>query len=138
MTRKQYILLVDDSAEVRLALRRLLERKGYEIHEAQDGYEASDLCRARRPDAIISDFDMPGMNGLAFLQHVRVMWPEIPRLLLTGRADVEVAARALNEGAVDRLILKPWDCVDLVGIVDLLIHTGAGRGRRVPAHPETP
>jgi CheY-like chemotaxis protein len=119
------ILLVDDEPDMRAALRRSLYRAGATFLEAGDGVEALELLAAHRVDAVISDFEMPRMDGLTLMQHVRLRTPEILRIMVTARADVNVAVRALNEGAVHRFLLKPWDRVDLRGIVDMGLR---GRG----------
>ena len=60
-------------------------------------------------DVVISDFLMPDMNGLQFLSAVREMYPELPRILLTGYADKENAIRAINEVSLFQYLEKPWD-----------------------------
>lgn len=116
------LLIVDDQPEIRSALRRALGSRSNTIFEARGGEEALEVLREHDLDAVVSDYDMPGMNGLDFLQRVRITWPSVRRILLTGRADVHVAARALNEGAVNRFLLKPWDAYELKGIVELTLH----------------
>ena len=115
------ILIVDDEPDIRGALRRSLN--GYTIHEAGDGVEALDKLRDIEVDAIVSDYNMPRMNGLELLTNARIMYPQVLRILLTARADVHLAVRALNEGSVHRFLLKPWDHIDLRGILRMAIHT---------------
>tara|TARA_R110002096_G_scaffold44526_5_gene120079 strand:+ start:9983 stop:10300 length:318 start_codon:yes stop_codon:yes gene_type:complete len=93
------------------------------MYEAGDGVDALALLKKTPCDAIISDFNMPRMNGLDLLTQVRIMYPGMLRILLTARADVHLAVRALNEGAVHRFLLKPWDHVDLKGIVRMALHS---------------
>lgn len=117
------ILVVDDQPEVRSALRRCLKVGGNTVHEARNGEEALELIRDNDIDLIVSDYDMPGMTGLELLQRVRCSDPRLRRILLTGRADVNVAARALNEGSVHRFLLKPWESYDLEGIINLVVRS---------------
>ncbi|MCP4448792.1 MAG: response regulator [Myxococcales bacterium] len=117
------ILLADDEPDIRRALKRSLHVPGYSMHEAGDGVDALALLKRTPCDAIISDFNMPRMNGLDLLTQVRIMYPNMLRILLTARADVHLAVRALNEGAVHRFLLKPWDHVDLKGIVRMALHS---------------
>jgi CheY-like chemotaxis protein len=116
------ILIVDDEDEVRTAIRRSLHVPGYTIYEACDGVEGLEVLRKHQIDAIVADYNMPRMNGLDFLQQVRITRPNVLRILLTARADVHLAVRALNEGALHRFLLKPWDHFDLRGILRIALH----------------
>lgn len=124
------ILLVDDEPDVRKALKRSLHVPGYIMHEANDGVEALALLKTAPFDAVISDFNMPRMNGLDLLTQVRIVYPNMLRILLTARADVHLAVRALNEGSVHRFLLKPWDNVDLKGILRMALHSVQASGAR--------
>ena len=127
MTQDRYsILLVDDEPDVRSALRRSVYVPGYTIHEASDGVSALKLIRSTAVDAVLSDHNMPAMTGLDLLKQLRVLAPQSLRLLITARADVELAMRAVNEGAVHRFLLKPWDGIDLRGILRMALHQRAG------------
>lgn len=117
------ILLVDDEPDIRRAVRRTLATPGYTFHEVDDGLQALALLESQPVDAIVSDYNMPRMSGLDLLTRVRSDYPEIVRILLTARADVHLALGALNEGIVHRFLLKPWDQVDLKGIVQMTIHS---------------
>jgi response regulator RpfG family c-di-GMP phosphodiesterase len=112
------ILLVDDDANVRDAIRRQLSRvSGWHIAEAVDAAAALDYLGRYQVDLVISDFDMPGMSGLEFLDLIRVVHPSIVRLLLTGHDDLHLCLHALNQGLADRFVCKPWDTVDLRQVV---------------------
>jgi response regulator RpfG family c-di-GMP phosphodiesterase len=111
--RRHTILLVDDEDNVRAALRRTLRSEGYEILEAVSGEEGLEVLRARPVDVVITDHAMPKMTGLEFLRAARLHRPDSLRIILTGRADLEMAIRAINEGAIYRFLLKPWDQLDL-------------------------
>jgi CheY-like chemotaxis protein len=89
---------VDDEPDMRAALRRSLYQANATFLEAGDGLEAVGLLRDHPVDAVISDFEMPRMDGLELLQYVRLRLPQVLRIMLTARADVNVAVRALNEG----------------------------------------
>lgn len=118
MEQKRYkLLIVDDDPEVRKSLRRGLRGNEFDIVEAPDGETGLTMLHAEKPDVVISDYSMPGMNGIDFLHQVRMQMPSTLRIVLTGEIDVKIAARALNEGAADRFLLKPWERVDLLGIV---------------------
>jgi DNA-binding response OmpR family regulator len=119
------VLLVDDDPEIRAALRRALRGSEYQVIEAPDGETGLAVFRTNPIDIVISDYEMPGMDGLDLLQRVRLQHPRVLRILLTGRADVQVAMRALNEGAANRMLLKPWDQVDLVGTLRIAARASA-------------
>lgn len=120
MTKKAKILIVDDERDVRSALRRTLRE--LDVIEADCADDALAILATEKVDAVISDYDMKGGNGLDLLQRVRIRYPAVVRILLTGRASIPVVCRALNERTVDRILLKPWTQVDLKGVVDLALH----------------
>lgn len=116
MDKPTTVLLVDDDDDVRQALRRSLSIEGYKVFESGSGAEALRLLQAIDCiDVVIADFDMPGMDGLDLLRRVRICWPPVFRVLLTGRTDVSLAIKALNEQAAHRYFLKPYDTFDLPG-----------------------
>lgn len=107
------LLLVDDEDSVRSALRRTLRGEGYEIVDVPSGEEGLRILKERPIDIIISDHAMPTMTGLEFLRVARLVRPDTMRIVLTGQADLEMAVKAINEGAIYRFLLKPWDQIDL-------------------------
>ena len=113
MTAKHTLLIVDDEDAVRSALRRTLRGEGYEILEAASGPEGLKILTQRPVDLVISDHAMPSMTGIEFLRSARMIRPDSMRIMLTGHADLEMAIRAINEGAIYRFLLKPWDQLDL-------------------------
>ncbi len=104
------VLLVDDDQRVLSALTRLLRPDGVGVLSAASGEEALVLLEEHGASigAVISDYAMPGMNGAELLRAVRLRWPDITRVLLTGNADLPAAAQAVNEGQLSRLYTKPW------------------------------
>jgi response regulator RpfG family c-di-GMP phosphodiesterase len=104
------VLFVDDEPAVLSALTRLLRPDGVRVLTAGDGVEALDILdsHAATVGVVMSDYSMPGMNGAELLRSVRERWPDITRVLLTGNADLTAASRAVNEGQLSRLFMKPW------------------------------
>ncbi len=102
------VLIVDDSRAQRLIFARHLRQWGYEIHEAASGHEALEICRNREFDLILSDWIMPGMDGLDLCKALRAL----PRenycyfILLTSKNDKDAVAEGLNVGA-DDFLSKP-------------------------------
>jgi len=100
------VLIIDDEQSVRVALTRILEASGYLVSAAESG-EAGLLVLERIPvHLVISDNHMPGMPGIDFLKLVRVRYPNVVRIMLTGDPDPETPVRSINEGEVYRFIRK--------------------------------
>ncbi len=103
-------LVVDDSSVIRKVARRILEKLGFQIVEAEDGEQALEACRSTMPDAVLLDWSMPKMDGYEFLQNLRRL-PDGDRpkvVFCTSRNDVAHIARALHAGA-NEYIMKPFD-----------------------------
>ncbi|MDO8310341.1 MAG: response regulator, partial [Sideroxyarcus sp.] len=107
------ILLVDDEPNVLKALQRVFRQENYAIVTASGGQEALELLRKEPFHLMISDYMMPGISGAELLKQVKALKPEIIRIMLTGHADTNAVMGAINEGAVYKFILKPWDDNDL-------------------------
>ena len=125
------ILLVDDEPGILSSLRRLLRPSGYKIHTAEGGAAGLEILEKETIDLVISDMRMPEMDGAKFLEQVRLRWPEVVRILLTGYADISSTIAAINRGEIFRYISKPWEDNDLV-----LIVRDALEGRRLRAENE--
>ncbi len=108
------ILVVDNEASILQMISDVLEVEGYKMVTASEGLEGSRLLSEKSPDLIISDYSMPGMNGLELLEMAREKVPEAARILCTGYADVEMALSAVNKGAVNRILTKPFSPDELV------------------------
>lgn len=107
------ILTVDDDPYVLSSLRRLLAREGYRILEAANGAEGLELLRNHAVSLIISDQRMPVVIGAEFLARARLVSPHSMRIMLTGYAEVEAVAQAINEGGIHFYFNKPWDDAQL-------------------------
>lgn len=97
------ILVVDDEENTRIALTRLLSREGYEVHTAANGLEALSCLRDRPAELIITDLNMPEMNGLAFLRELNREYPASNVIMITAFGEVESYLEALNLGAFEYL-----------------------------------
>ena len=102
------VLLVDDEERVTSGLRRNLRRR-FEIETCNDPEAALDLVAGQDEpfSVVVSDYQMPGINGIDFLAAVRNIAPETVRIMLTGQADLAASMRAVNEGEVFRFLTKP-------------------------------
>ena len=114
-TRK--VLFVDDEPNILNALKRLLRSEPYECCFAIGGKAALDLLEKEAVHIIVTDLGMPEMDGLTLLRHVQQKYPDIVRLVLSGRADTGSILKAINSGNVYRYIVKPWNNMDLEIII---------------------
>jgi signal transduction histidine kinase len=109
------VYVVDDDALVTESLSRALALEtDWSVLAFNDGATALSAMATTPPDAVLSDFKMPGMDGMVFLGHVRARFPDVVLLLLTGYADKESAIRAINEVGIWQYVEKPWDLGDLI------------------------
>ena len=102
------ILLVDDNLDSLQGLSTLLSGWGYEVEQAQNAEEALARAQARRPDLIIADLVMTGMDGLALAGALQQEFPTVTVIILTGHATVDTAVAAMKQGVYD-YITKPVD-----------------------------
>lgn len=107
--RRRTLLLVDDEQPIISALKRLFRRDGYHLLTAHSGAEALELLASHPVDVIISDQRMPGMTGVEFLRRTKALHPDTIRMTLSGFADLQSIIDAVNEGAVYKFLMKPWD-----------------------------
>jgi len=108
------ILLVDDSPSVLKALRRTFALEDWDTICATSAAGAMKVLAEQDVDIIITDETMPGITGTELLEQVRDLYPEIIRIMLTGATDIEVAKRAVNQGAIYRFFTKPWEDYELL------------------------
>ncbi|MFZ0639988.1 MAG: response regulator transcription factor [Candidatus Acidiferrales bacterium] len=106
------ILVVDDAPQVRRVMRATLTAEGYTIFEAREGAEALEIFRAKRPDIILLDVNMPGMNGLEACREIRRN-SDVPIIMLTVRNAERDKVLALDAGA-DDYVVKPFGMQELL------------------------
>jgi len=103
------VLYVDDEPALLRAFSRMMRDLGLTIDLAPSGAEAIRQIEQTDYSVVISDFNMPGMNGAALFRRCRDLLPDAWRILVTGYRTFEVVSLGVNDGAVDRVIGKPWD-----------------------------
>ena len=115
------ILAVDDSLTMREMIRLTLEPAGFTVHTADDGVHGTELLDDMAPDVIITDINMPRLDGFGFIQAVRdhSAHRSTPILVLTTEAQPEMKARARAAGATG-WIVKPFDPVKLVKALQMV------------------
>lgn len=118
------VLIVDDEPMARTLLRLMLVRAGYDVSEAEDGYQALVKMRRQQPDIVILDVMMPGMDGFTVCENMRAD-EQLSRLviMLSAKTDVQSKRRGLEVGAA-KYLTKPISPDDLTHHVrDVLRHT---------------
>ena len=118
------ILVVDDDADIRGLVRELLERRGFDVAEAMDGRQALQEFYAGRPDLVILDVSMPGLDGWTTLERIREL-SDVPVVMLTARSEELEKTRGLRAGA-DDYVTKPFGRQELLARIEALLRR-AGR-----------
>lgn len=103
------VLVVDDEEKVLKSLQRVFVLEGYYVLTASSAAEGFDLLATRRIAVVISDLQMPVMNGIDFLERVKLIYPDVVRMVLTGDLDLHAATSAINRGTIFKYLIKPWD-----------------------------
>ena len=111
------ILIIDDEATLAKNVKTYLARHGYEAQAAASGEEGLAQLDHFKPDVVLLDFQMEGMNGLDVLRRIRAEAPHIKVIMLTGHGGVEVAVEAMKAGAYDYLT-KPVVLGELKRLLD--------------------
>ena len=116
------ILFVDDEEQIRKLLSTWLARHGYDVGVANDGWEALKAIRARAPDLVITDVNMPNMNGLELTRRMRAdhRTARIPVIMLSARKQADDVLSGYAEGA-DEYVPKPVEMAVLEAKIEVLI-----------------
>ena len=110
------ILLIDDEADVQYSFRRIFDGPDIELHTVSSGEEGLRQIPVLRPDLVITDIRMAGINGLETLKRIRQLDPKLPVILMTAYGTTQMAIEAMKVGAYDYL-LKPFDVPRLKALV---------------------
>ncbi|MEW5735303.1 MAG: response regulator [Thermodesulfobacteriota bacterium] len=103
---KPKILIVDDEEGIRKVLSISLSDAGYQVFTAPGGLEALEIIKESRPEIVLSDIRMPGMDGIALLSEIKRQSPETEVVMITGHGDMELAIQSLQRDAAD-FVVKP-------------------------------
>jgi len=126
------ILIVDDEPDMRLAVRNVLKLRGYEIAEAGDGPAALAIARESRPDLVLLDMRLPGMDGIEVLEGLKKIDDSVPVVMITGYGHIQSAVDVMKLGASEYL-QKPFENAQLVETVKRFVH---GPVRRPAPKPQ--
>ncbi|MFZ4403830.1 MAG: response regulator [Pseudobdellovibrionaceae bacterium] len=110
------ILITEDEDDVREILADQTTQPGFQVVQATNGQEGFDVLQKQKVDLVITDLNMPKMNGLEFLQKAKSASFKMPFIILTGHGNQDVAKRARLFGVYD-FINKPWDPAQLEKII---------------------
>lgn len=114
------VVIVDDEEASLLYLRSIIDQfcPGFQVvREANDGLEALQALAEKKPDVLITDVRMPGMDGIALAKEARRLYPEITILMISGYSDFEYARGAVSAGA-EEYLLKPLNVMQIAGIME--------------------
>lgn len=112
------VLIIEDEVQMRRLLRMVLEARGYEISEASGGAGGLQEAALQRPDVVLLDLGMPGMEGLEVLRRLRE-WSDVPVLVLSVRDQEAVKVEALESGA-DDFVTKPFGSAELLARLEVI------------------
>jgi DNA-binding NtrC family response regulator len=110
------ILIVDDEKNICTLLSRLLRKEGLETMEAYEGNTAVKMIVSQKPDVVLVDFRMPGMNGMELLKRAKELDQDLPIVMITAYADLKGAVEAMRAGAHDYLA-KPFGNLEVIRVV---------------------
>ena len=114
------ILIVDDESGVRFGIRDFLEQQGFEVDEADSCQDAQHTFRTSRPDIVIADYMLPDGTALDLIPRLKDIDPDIPLLVLTAHGSIDLAVRAIKEGA-EQFLTKPLELPTLQVILQRLL-----------------
>ncbi|MFZ4402576.1 MAG: response regulator [Pseudobdellovibrionaceae bacterium] len=128
MSDAKFLLLVEDETDLADILKDEFESLGYEVAHAENGKKALDYYQEvkdgkRRIDAILSDFDMPKMNGIMMLKEIRKLGYQTPLVFLSGYGSVEKVNQAKSAGAME-FLNKPYNRALLIETMEKAVEVG--------------
>lgn len=117
---KGKILIVDDQFGIRMLLQELFQREGYQTFQAADGKKALEIVTAHKPDIVLLDMKIPGMDGLEILKHIRAKDTDCKVLIMTAYGELGMIQEALDLGAI-AYVAKPFDIMELRDQINQLL-----------------
>ena len=118
------ILVVDDDQAIRTILSSLLSTMGFQVALATNGHEALDLFAKKRFEFVLTDFQMPGMDGFTLASNIKSSSPKTPVIMITG-SDESVVQERMGKGCVDRVLFKPFKLEDIYETVEVALTGGS-------------
>lgn len=127
--RQEAVLVVEDDASLRLSLTLTLRQAGFRVLSAKNGPEGLSLALAERPDVMLLDVMLPGMNGFEVCEEIRERDPDLPILMVTAKGEEEDRVQGLRRGA-DDYIVKPFGSAELLARIDAALRRGRLREQK--------
>ena len=121
--RKENILIVDDDYDMLELLQRNLKMFDFHVYKASSVIEAIEILKSSTVDLVITDLQMPGINGLELIKFTQEHFPEIPKLVVTGYPSVDSAVTSVKSGALDYLV-KPFKSEELKDAIEHVLLGG--------------
>jgi CheY-like chemotaxis protein len=135
------LLVIDDDPEIVEMVVEYFAGAGYEVIAAHHGGDGLMLAEQERPDIVLCDIRMPGLSGVEVLQQIKLRWPDLPVVVVSGISDAAVARRCLVRGAFDYVtkpfnweylhrcvaagLMRPWELAPHTARVDAAIGNAA-------------
>ena len=120
---KESVWVIDDDRAIRWVLEKALKQADMDVTTFENGDSILKEINSQRPDAIVTDVRMPGINGLELLQEINAIHPDLPVIIMTAHSDLDHAVSAYKEGAFEYLP-KPFDIDEAVDLVKRAIQFG--------------
>lgn len=128
------VLIIDDDRTLLKDFRRLLSDNGYTVATATSGPDGLSLIQTRRPDIVLLEVCLPGMNGLEVYERIRELAPDLPAIIMTAFGSTDTAIQATKLGAFE-YVLKPFDLRDVMGLIDQALEEFGYHEPYKGAHP---
>lgn len=113
---KKRLLIVDDQFGIRILLNEIFQKEGYDTFQAANGVQALNLVENERPDLVILDMKIPGMDGLEILKRVKKMDQTIKVIIMTAYGELDMIQEAIENGAITHFS-KPFDIDEIIEAV---------------------
>ncbi len=110
---KVSVLVVDDNEPMRETIASILSEKGHQCESAENGIEALEKCKGTKFDAVVTDLDMPGMDGMTLTRELTRCFLDLPVMLMTAHDDDSLEGAAKNAGARE-FLRKPFDIFEFL------------------------
>ena len=118
---KASVLVVDDNEPMRETIASILSDKGHQCESAENGIEALEKCKGTKFDAVVTDLDMPGMDGITLTRELTRCFLDLPVMLMTAHDDDSLEGSAKNAGARE-FLRKPFDISEFLTKFHRMLH----------------